>query len=325
MKRLKKLLKVPQYQAVGIMESIWLLCQSCCEYGDIGRFSDQDIADHLEWEGDPAALVKAMADAGWLDPVDGPERYVIHDWLDEAPEFIWDRIRKREARASRTKRAAAVRSVKTYDKQKPDASGECPDASGECPESPAVPIPTQPNQTKPGQSNADADAIASSDPPETGPPALSREGVAFGKFKVTTPGFQFAWDSYPVTRRTRKVEAQVEWDKAVDLIMIRDKLERYKAEDWLYRRILEFSKSPAAQVEWCVHIATWIKSGKYDDPPEAWAAAAVRDRKDKASEPKESQYPKLTAPKDTPNGGRPIRKAHVAQDAPAPATAAASG
>lgn len=79
LKRLKRRLRIPQYAAVGILESLWHMTATQAPRGDIGKWSDEDIAANLEWEGDETALIEALAGCGWLD--EHPEhRLVVHDW-----------------------------------------------------------------------------------------------------------------------------------------------------------------------------------------------------------------------------------------------------
>ena len=135
-KRLKRLLGVPLYRAVGILETLWLLCIDCCDEGDIGKFSDDEIADYLEWDGDASELVRALSDSGWTDP-DADRRLVVHDWLEHCPEFIRDRVRKRHARNEKASiKASDRRSNTTYDQSDPDKPGQTRTnavADGACP------------------------------------------------------------------------------------------------------------------------------------------------------------------------------------------------
>lgn len=137
MKRLKRLLGVPLYRAVGILECLWLMCSECCDEGDIGKFSDDEIADYLEWDGDVSELVRCLSDAGWIDP-DDDRRLVVHDWFDHAPEYIRERVRKRRARG------AKQRIQRTYGRSKSDNNGHRRDKT---PHVPSIPNPTNPNPT----------------------------------------------------------------------------------------------------------------------------------------------------------------------------------
>lgn len=149
-KRLKRLLGIPLYRAVGILETLWLLCTDCCDDGNVGKFSDQEISDYIEWDGDPTAMVNALVDAGWLDQVAG--RPVVHDWLEHCPDFISDRIRKRIARAAKSaKRHGPDHDQTTYASHEQDSNGQTRTITGQSESVPSIPNQTQPNQFKPNQ------------------------------------------------------------------------------------------------------------------------------------------------------------------------------
>jgi len=113
-KRLKRLLGIPLYQAVGILETLWLLCTDCCDEGNIGKFTDEEIADYLEWDGsDSFALVQALLNSGWLDRCD-VNRYVVHDWLEHCPQYIKDRLRMRESRVSKANKITTYASFANH-------------------------------------------------------------------------------------------------------------------------------------------------------------------------------------------------------------------
>lgn len=72
---------------VGLLELLWMVTGQQCPRGDIGRFSDEDIAELLDWSGDPELLVQALLSTGWLDP-HSEARLIVHDWPDHAPGYI---------------------------------------------------------------------------------------------------------------------------------------------------------------------------------------------------------------------------------------------
>lgn len=86
-KKLKLKLQLPQWQVVGLLESIWKLAMSSAQAGDIGRYSDEDIAVCIEYAGDANELIEAMVESGWLDK-DPEFRLVIHDWSEHAPTWL---------------------------------------------------------------------------------------------------------------------------------------------------------------------------------------------------------------------------------------------
>ena len=79
MKRLGRLLEIPQYQVVGILESLWHTTAKEAPQGNIGKLSNEDIALGIEWMGDPQALISALVQSRWLDEQDDA-RLVVHDW-----------------------------------------------------------------------------------------------------------------------------------------------------------------------------------------------------------------------------------------------------
>lgn len=95
-KRLKRLLQLPDYAVCGVLESLWGLAIDQAKMGDVGRFSDDEIAAAIEWEGDATALVAALVDSRWLDRSPYADvRLAIHDWPDHAPQFVTRWIARR--------------------------------------------------------------------------------------------------------------------------------------------------------------------------------------------------------------------------------------
>lgn len=141
-KRLMRLLGIPLYRAVGILETLWLLCADCCDEGDIGKYTDEEIADYLGWDGPSASeLVRHLSDSGWIDR-DNEHRLLVHDWIEHCPEYIRDRIRKRSARQSKR------RKQRTYVSSKSDKSGQSRTDTGRAR---SCPVYSQPNPTQPNR------------------------------------------------------------------------------------------------------------------------------------------------------------------------------
>lgn len=157
-KRLMRLLNIPSYAAVGILESMWLLCTDCCDEGQIGKFTDEEIADYMGWDGPqtPAELMSALHEAGWLDQDEGC-RWQVHDWLEHCPEYIRDRVQKRRAREAKKHRSATANHQQTtYVHSETDSGGQSrtkPDKVRQPPSSPEL-VPSIPNPTNPNQSNS---------------------------------------------------------------------------------------------------------------------------------------------------------------------------
>ena len=89
--RLKRRLGIPTYAVLGILEGLWHFATLYTPKGDVGRYSDEEIASWLEWPGDETHLVESLVGAGWLDshPM---HRLVVHDWHQFCADFIHQRL-----------------------------------------------------------------------------------------------------------------------------------------------------------------------------------------------------------------------------------------
>lgn len=108
---LKTLLKVPRVVASGILTELWSLAATSADSGDIGRYSNLQIAASMEWEGDPDELIDALVQSGWVDE-DEEHRLVVHDWYEHAPDYIKKRINRKQNKLQ-----------KIAPNEKPSASG----------------------------------------------------------------------------------------------------------------------------------------------------------------------------------------------------------
>lgn len=86
-KKLKMKLKLAHWQAVGLLEALWLFTARNAPNGDIGKHSNEDIAIHIEWSGNPDELMAELVDARWVDASD-EHRLVVHDWHDHMPNWL---------------------------------------------------------------------------------------------------------------------------------------------------------------------------------------------------------------------------------------------
>lgn len=84
---LASLLQLSRWGAVGVLETLWHFAQSFCRRGDIGRYTDEEVARWLGWTGDAGELVRALAQSRWLDPCPC-HRYRLHDWPDHADQAV---------------------------------------------------------------------------------------------------------------------------------------------------------------------------------------------------------------------------------------------
>ena len=93
LKRLKRRLQIPQYAAVGLLESLWHMTSEPAPRADIGRWSNEDIAAQLEWDPKVHAdyLIEALVACGWLDEHPA-QRLVVSPQLRQAFETEEDSL-----------------------------------------------------------------------------------------------------------------------------------------------------------------------------------------------------------------------------------------
>lgn len=83
----------PLYQIVGLLEALWQFAATDAPLGDIGKFSNEEIAMAVEWQGDPDELIEALVSTEWLDLSDR-HRLVIHHWHEHVPNYLKQRIQR---------------------------------------------------------------------------------------------------------------------------------------------------------------------------------------------------------------------------------------
>jgi hypothetical protein len=86
-RRLQRRLKTSTVITVGTLELLWITTARNAPQGDIGRFSNEEIAIACDWPGDPDELVNALVECGWLDCHDYC-RLVVHDWAEHCPNHV---------------------------------------------------------------------------------------------------------------------------------------------------------------------------------------------------------------------------------------------
>lgn len=92
--KLMRRLKESRRGTIGLLEGMWLAVGKNCPRGDIGRFSNEEIAIMVDWDGDPDELISALVECRWLDVCD-TYRLVVHDWEDHCPTYIKGGLAKR--------------------------------------------------------------------------------------------------------------------------------------------------------------------------------------------------------------------------------------
>lgn len=140
-KKLQRRLGCSKRDLVGTLELLWHTTQKGTPQGDIGRFDDEAIAIECDWPGDPAELVEALVETGWLDRCT-VHRLVIHDWEQHAPAYIKRQLtRHGKSFVTPTRSPGVTDDVLAAPEVTSDAGS-------------ATPNQTKPNQTKPNGASA---------------------------------------------------------------------------------------------------------------------------------------------------------------------------
>ena len=93
--RLAKVLGVRRYVAVGLLEMLWHLTARYTPRGDVGKWSDDEIATALDWDSDPATLIYALLSCGLLEHHPS-HRLIVHDWAEHADEAVKLLLKRRQ-------------------------------------------------------------------------------------------------------------------------------------------------------------------------------------------------------------------------------------
>jgi hypothetical protein len=66
---------------------MWHFTAAYAKRGDIGKWTDAEIAAHLEWSRGHDELISALIDTRWLDRC-SVHRLLVHDWSDHADQTV---------------------------------------------------------------------------------------------------------------------------------------------------------------------------------------------------------------------------------------------
>lgn len=253
-KRLKRLLGIPLYSTMGVLESIWQLCMECCDEGNIGKFTDEEIAEHIEWHGSAQKLIDALTESGWFDKCE-TERLVVHDWWAHCPDFIRNRVQKRKAR--RIKKECAQdgeREIRTYVQENRDMSKKMET----CLENPGHGVSISYQQNEQQQPSAIGDG--------TGEDAAKEKKLK----PVYSEAFETWWAIYP--KHKAKGDASKAFDSAIRKIMLYRSLSRPEAIEWLNLVTEAYSRTPEGDGgQFTPYGASWLNAARYDDDVAEWS------------------------------------------------------
>ena len=232
---LKNRLRQPKYVIIGILESLWQLTLSSATDGAIGRFTDEEIAAWIEWDGDPSLLIEHLVSTRFLDRCK-VNRLVVHDWSEHAPDFLKNSF-KRWGKDFVVPIVVDAEHDAQHDAQHPLRD----DAKNDACEHP--PIPLQPSPAN-KETNTRRNAVAYSDE------------------------FKSWWLVYP--RREAKGEAWKAWPKAIAWIRQTTDSTQEQAVASLMEITKRFASSPKGQGEFVPQPATFLNGKRWEDDQKSW-------------------------------------------------------
>jgi hypothetical protein len=219
MNKLARILHLAHWGAVGIMESIWQFTAKHAIQGNIGRWTDKEIADGIEWGGDTSRLISALEESGFLD-YDSQYRFLVHDWPDHADQSV-----------RKTLHSKGLKFIEGSHRGRTGVAQGSP--RGDAGVEQGSPTPT--DTLKPKVSDSQIDTTNVSGTGIAAFPSLSKPlGVPPLPPKGEPTEFDIFWKAYP--RKTGKGAAKKSWEKAKEKPPIADILtavqRQIKSEQW---------------------------------------------------------------------------------------------
>lgn len=182
--------------AVGLLEALWHFTAKYARLGDVGKFTDQAIADGVHWRGNADDLMRALLSCRFVDE-DPTHRLLIHDWADHAdgsvrkalkradegfaeptgrigdppPSTEPDRMARQNGQTERSDKTAGQKSVAPMPIPRPSRPSQ------------ACPVRAHPGQDQPTRSSVNP-AVPITEPlatPRTGPEAESCSAAGMGR------------------------------------------------------------------------------------------------------------------------------------------------
>lgn len=267
-KKLKMRLKLSHWQAVGLLESLWMFTSRNSPLGDIGKHSDEDIAAAIEWPEEPSSLILALVDCRWLDASE-EHRLVVHDWADHMPNWL-----KGNIAAAKTKKKVPEERPKDHPKTNPkeppkDGPKEA-SAEGSSYSYHSIPYQVIPSKEKIQEQTPDSFVgVTTAGNSKTPYADNAREGF------FTTPPIDFErfWAAYP--RKIQKRNAALHWEAAVASVECEKGMSSTVAIEWLICKARELAASKLARgdPQFVPGAFAFLKDERFFDDPNEWNKA----------------------------------------------------
>lgn len=234
-KKLARLLSVSLPAAVGHLHYFWWWALDFAQDGTLEKYDGYDLADAMQWDGDPNQLLEAMIEAGYID--DTEDGLMIHDWGEYAGKLLERRAKDRARKRAAAEAAGVPQNFRRSSDGNDEESAETPSASFVT-NQPTV--PNQPNttnstnRTEPTTPTGDAQAL---------------QERRFAEF----------WKAYP--KKVGKASCLKAWKKLKPTTELHDHimtaLEAQKRSEQWQREGGRYIPNPL----------TWLNQGRWDDEP----------------------------------------------------------
>ncbi len=83
----------PQAAAIGLLEGLWHMTAVNAPQGNLGRFTNDEIAEYVGWYASADLLVDILVSERWVDQCD-IHRLVVHNWHKHCPQYIKGNLSK---------------------------------------------------------------------------------------------------------------------------------------------------------------------------------------------------------------------------------------
>lgn len=270
-KKLKMKLRLSHWEAVGLLESIWLFTSRNAPLGDIGRHPDEDICAAIEWSGNPLDLMSALSECRWLD-VSPEHRLIVHDWSDHMPTWLSGNL-ARHGKTAVDRQVAKKQSTQVAEQSTKQpcidsAKQQSTQAADHETRSTTIPSHSIPSQVIPPQSMQDVVVVPDSENPKTSNGYHPNEKTFLS---TGDEQFQELWQIVPASLRSgiegvwiayqhRRFELSLEM-KTTELVAGIRLKERYRA-------YLASPKGRKKTHRWSVK--TWFEEKHDTDDDAAW-------------------------------------------------------
>lgn len=94
LRTLAMLLGLPQFAADGVFDRLIRVTSKYAPRGDIGKWSNEQIAAALDWREDPTKLINALIDSGLVDMLESG-LVVVHDWPDHCEDSVHNQLARK--------------------------------------------------------------------------------------------------------------------------------------------------------------------------------------------------------------------------------------